>query len=159
MLRITLLITFQYLSVSASTVVTNNMDSFQSTKACHDKDGPVDITLWESTEDSRPNRNCHDSNPSISVVCQDIPLDNCCMGDENKLFHSAKSNQADGETSSILYAGSGSTRHVGKVFSILPCTLSVVLIHGQHVLTGLPASLRHRATSIKLGYQQAPLQF
>ncbi|EFY95840.1 hypothetical protein X797_009699 [Metarhizium robertsii] len=83
------------------------MDSFQSTKACHDKDGPVDITLWESTEDSRPNCNCHDSNPSISVVCEDNPLGNCCMGDENKLFDSVKSNQADEETSSVLYARSG----------------------------------------------------
>ncbi|KAF5128630.1 hypothetical protein E5D57_009574 [Metarhizium anisopliae] len=83
------------------------MDSFQSTKACHDKDGPVDITLWESTEDSRPNRNCHDSNPSLSVTCDNIPFGDCCAGEENELFDSAESNQAEGMTSFDLYAGSG----------------------------------------------------
>jgi hypothetical protein len=67
----------------------------------------VDITLRESTEDSQPNHNYHDSNPNLPIVCEDIPLGKCRMGDESELFDSAKSNQAEGSTSSVLYAGSG----------------------------------------------------
>lgn len=82
------------------------MDSIKSTKARHDDDDLVDITLRESSENSEPNPNCDDSNPDFNVTCENISLGECCQGEENELFDSAENNQADGRAGFTFSTGS-----------------------------------------------------
>lgn len=103
---ITLLLFFHPLSVLTTNTDTNNMARDHPAGVRHDDEGPVDITLFDSAEDDdEPNLDCDDSDPDRGMTCEDIPFGDCCQGEENELFDSAKSNKAAGWTSFSVYAG------------------------------------------------------
>lgn len=70
-----------------------------------DDEGPVDITLFDSAEDEDANLECDESDPERGLTCSDLPFGDCCQGEHNELFDSAKNNKAAGWTSFAVYSG------------------------------------------------------
>lgn len=94
-----LLLLFQPVSTLATTPDNDHMEKLKPGGVRREDTGPVKISLYDYGDSGNeyPNLTCDEGDEEDkAVTCKPLLFSNCCQGENNELFDSARFDQIDG---------------------------------------------------------------